>query len=272
MKLSRQSRRKAGPNCSPEPGWPRPGGRGETPPSAEGGRGGGCHEEPRESGGKRRPTPSQRTTPVCVSRDAVMRSRESGVRALSGWPSGQLEREVCAGRTLFWLQAQATILRHAGLSCPAAHSRAARPLGRAPASAGAQEGPSRRTFTPLCADGGLCSSPGLCRRQLRQCPQGLRCPGQEWNGVRPCSGPCQACLYLVCLFLIAEATYFDSLLQFDALVEPVVDQPPSRPEPNLINEDFAPVMSKDRTFSTWDIAALWIGLVVCVPSYTLVGR
>jgi hypothetical protein len=56
------------------------------------------------------------------------------------------------------------------------------------------------------------------------------------------------------------------------LVEPIVDVQPSNPDPSLINEDFAPVSSKDRSFSTWDLAALWIGLVVCVPSYTLVGR
>lgn len=58
---------------------------------------------------------------------------------------------------------------------------------------------------------------------------------------------------------------------YEMLVEPIVDVQPSNPDPSLINEDFAPVSSKDRSFSTWDLAALWIGLVVCVPSYTLVG-
>lgn len=52
----------------------------------------------------------------------------------------------------------------------------------------------------------------------------------------------------------------------------VVEDVPRRPrEPSdkLINDDLAPVMTNDRTFGTYDIAALWIGLVVCVPAWTL---
>ena len=52
----------------------------------------------------------------------------------------------------------------------------------------------------------------------------------------------------------------------------VVEDVPRRPrEPSdkLINDDLGPVMTNDRTFGTYDIAALWIGLVVCVPAWTL---
>ncbi len=37
------------------------------------------------------------------------------------------------------------------------------------------------------------------------------------------------------------------------------------------NEDFAPTMPEGRTFSVYDMASLWVGLVVCVPTYYLAG-
>lgn len=37
----------------------------------------------------------------------------------------------------------------------------------------------------------------------------------------------------------------------------------------LINEDLAPVSPEDRTWSAWNIAALWIGMAVCIPTYML---
>ncbi|WP_409524993.1 NCS1 family nucleobase:cation symporter-1 [Nitrincola sp. MINF-07-Sa-05] len=37
------------------------------------------------------------------------------------------------------------------------------------------------------------------------------------------------------------------------------------------NEDIAPTQVKDRTWSVWNIAALWIGMSICVPTYTLGG-
>jgi NCS1 family nucleobase:cation symporter-1 len=39
----------------------------------------------------------------------------------------------------------------------------------------------------------------------------------------------------------------------------------------LYNEDLAPVPSKNRTWSTWNIAALWIGMSVVITTYTLAG-
>lgn len=37
------------------------------------------------------------------------------------------------------------------------------------------------------------------------------------------------------------------------------------------NEDMAPTKVKDRTWNTWNVAALWVGMAICVPTYTLGG-
>lgn len=37
----------------------------------------------------------------------------------------------------------------------------------------------------------------------------------------------------------------------------------------LINPDLAPTRPEQRTWSGWHIAALWIGMAVCIPTYTL---
>lgn len=37
----------------------------------------------------------------------------------------------------------------------------------------------------------------------------------------------------------------------------------------LINPDLAPTTAEQRTWSTWNIAALWIAMAVCIPTYTL---
>jgi hypothetical protein len=67
----------------------------------------------------------------------------------------------------------------------------------------------------------------------------------------------------------APAAAFSRLT--DALLEGLDARQPVQPDPELINADVAPVSPSARTFSLWDMAALWIGLVVCVPTYTLVG-
>ncbi|KAJ7976872.1 purine-uracil permease NCS1-like [Quillaja saponaria] len=43
------------------------------------------------------------------------------------------------------------------------------------------------------------------------------------------------------------------------------------PDPRLTNEDLKPTTSAQRTFSWWEMASLWVGLVVGVPSYYLAG-
>lgn len=56
-----------------------------------------------------------------------------------------------------------------------------------------------------------------------------------------------------------------------ALLEPVSATAPLNPDPSLTNEDLKPTSLKERTFSKWDMATLWIGLVVGVPSYYMAG-
>ena len=40
-------------------------------------------------------------------------------------------------------------------------------------------------------------------------------------------------------------------------------------ESSLWNEDLAPVPPERRTWGQWDIAALWVGMVICIPTYGL---
>ena len=42
-------------------------------------------------------------------------------------------------------------------------------------------------------------------------------------------------------------------------------------DPALWNEDLAPVGQDHRTWDWKSIAALWVGMVVCIPTYTLAG-
>jgi NCS1 family nucleobase:cation symporter-1 len=43
------------------------------------------------------------------------------------------------------------------------------------------------------------------------------------------------------------------------------------PDPTLINDDLKPTTPSQRTFSGLEMASLWVGLVVGVPSYYLAG-
>lgn len=38
---------------------------------------------------------------------------------------------------------------------------------------------------------------------------------------------------------------------------------------HLTNKDLAPVSPGERTWSMWHIAALWVGMAVCIPTYTM---
>ncbi|MDX2249596.1 MAG: NCS1 family nucleobase:cation symporter-1 [Bacteroidia bacterium] len=38
---------------------------------------------------------------------------------------------------------------------------------------------------------------------------------------------------------------------------------------SLYSEDLAPVSAKGRTWGIWDLAALWVGMAVCIPTYLL---
>ena len=38
---------------------------------------------------------------------------------------------------------------------------------------------------------------------------------------------------------------------------------------SLYSEDFAPVPASERTWDKWNIAAIWVGMAVCIPTYML---
>jgi nucleobase:cation symporter-1, NCS1 family len=40
-------------------------------------------------------------------------------------------------------------------------------------------------------------------------------------------------------------------------------------DPSLINEDLAPILPEKRTWGTWNYAALWISMSLCIPTYML---
>ncbi|HSN85692.1 MAG TPA: nitrate reductase, partial [Thermoanaerobaculia bacterium] len=44
-----------------------------------------------------------------------------------------------------------------------------------------------------------------------------------------------------------------------------LQEPPS--DPRLWNADLAPTRVEQRTWTTYHMASLWIGLAVCVPTY-----
>ena len=54
----------------------------------------------------------------------------------------------------------------------------------------------------------------------------------------------------------------------DARPDPKLSQ---SPDPSLINDDLTPTPASGRTWSVMNMAALWIGMVVCVPTYMLAG-
>jgi hypothetical protein len=43
----------------------------------------------------------------------------------------------------------------------------------------------------------------------------------------------------------------------------------SAPDPSLYNEDLAVVPVQKRTWTTWNYAALWISMSLCIPTYML---
>ena len=43
----------------------------------------------------------------------------------------------------------------------------------------------------------------------------------------------------------------------------------NNPDPSLINADIAPTTDAERHWSVFNMASLWVGMVVCVPTYTL---
>jgi len=37
----------------------------------------------------------------------------------------------------------------------------------------------------------------------------------------------------------------------------------------LYSKDLAPVPPKERTWTMWSLAAIWVGMAVCIPTYML---
>ncbi|PSS04630.1 Purine-uracil permease [Actinidia chinensis var. chinensis] len=62
---------------------------------------------------------------------------------------------------------------------------------------------------------------------------------------------------------------FSPMASSQSKLSPPIDD--SEADPTLTNDDLRPTSSNDRTFSGWEMASLWIGLVVGVPSYYLAG-
>lgn len=44
---------------------------------------------------------------------------------------------------------------------------------------------------------------------------------------------------------------------------------PASADPSLWNPDLAPTAPHQRTWTRWHIAALWVGMAICIPTYTL---
>lgn len=63
----------------------------------------------------------------------------------------------------------------------------------------------------------------------------------------------------------------ETIQHADGRVELNADTEDSIRSSSLYNEDLAPTTLKTRTWSTWNIAALWIGMSVVITTYTLAG-
>ena len=50
-----------------------------------------------------------------------------------------------------------------------------------------------------------------------------------------------------------------------------VELSPAVKASDYFNEDLAPTQVSERTWGTGNIAALWVGMAICVPTYTLGG-
>src|SRR5204863_6784111 len=66
------------------------------------------------------------------------------------------------------------------------------------------------------------------------------------------------------LFFMKQSVVRDETRDFVELTQDVSSSP-------LWNRDLAPTTIRERTWSTWNIAALWIGMSVVITTYTLAG-
>ncbi|GAB4833535.1 Neuronal calcium sensor 1 [Ancistrocladus abbreviatus] len=75
--------------------------------------------------------------------------------------------------------------------------------------------------------------------------------------------------FLPSIFLHKRCSPFSPMASTKHIPSPKSD--PLEPDPTLINDDLKPTRPDQRTFSGWEMASLWIGLVVGVPTYYLAG-
>jgi hypothetical protein len=61
----------------------------------------------------------------------------------------------------------------------------------------------------------------------------------------------------------SQVTERDGLFELEAGSD-VLDSP-------RYNHDMAPTKVRERTWNKWHITALWVGMSICVPTYTLGG-
>ena len=61
----------------------------------------------------------------------------------------------------------------------------------------------------------------------------------------------------------SQVTERDGLFELEAGSD-VLDSP-------RYNHDMAPTKVRERTWNKWHITALWVGMAICVPTYTLGG-
>jgi NCS1 family nucleobase:cation symporter-1 len=62
---------------------------------------------------------------------------------------------------------------------------------------------------------------------------------------------------------VSNITHADPRVQLDAAAQAAIEASP------LYNHDLAPVRIAQRTWNTWDFAALWVSMAHCIPTYTL---
>ena len=63
-----------------------------------------------------------------------------------------------------------------------------------------------------------------------------------------------------------EEIYEDLALKTDSEVDQVIRQVSDSP---LFNDDLAPAGPRRRTWNTWNIMAMWLGMSVVITTYTL---
>jgi len=62
---------------------------------------------------------------------------------------------------------------------------------------------------------------------------------------------------------------FNELVQAERVVDGLHELNTDITDSPLANEDIVPVPVKERTWSMWNLASLWVGISVCIPTYML---